>query len=97
MNVTMADTKFRDAARRVKTFSSFYAPSRLIRSVQIPAEIDMAKQLEAMFDPKNQMRRGRGRGGGTFSGGRKKIMAAREKRRKEDAANAAKMLQEKKS
>jgi hypothetical protein len=54
----------------------------------------MSKELENMFNSK-MTGRGRGRGRGiALSGGRKSILAKREKRREEDLANAIKMVAE---
>ena len=95
MNVTMSDVRFHDPARRAKDFPSFFVHHRNIRGVQIPAEIDMRQELDRMFDPtKVKAKGGRGRSEFGVSAQRKKIMSKRAARQAEDAANAARIMEE---
>ena len=90
MNVSLKDAIFCDQVGKRHKFASFFVPSRLIRYVQIPTEIDIRTAIKKRFGPK-EANLGKGRGAKTevaLSGGRKKIMALREQRRKEDLANA---------
>jgi hypothetical protein len=51
MNVTLREARFTDASRNSRRFESFFVQNRLVRAVQIPAQIDVARELDRMFDP----------------------------------------------
>lgn len=85
MNVTMSDAIFTDPMGRRRSFQQFFVQNRLVRFVQIPAQIDVRQALEQRFSGRG---RGRGRLEVALSGGRKKILAIKERRRQEDLANA---------
>ena len=109
MNVTMKDVVFENPIGSKRKFEVFFVPSRLIRYVQIPPGIDIKKGLEnagksryislgtlfkyLRFAVKHE---NTAKGGNALpiGGSRKKIMAIREQRRKEDLANALAMKRE---
>ena len=87
MNVTLEDVIFTTPSGMKQKFSMFFAPNRLIRYVQIPPEIDIKKGLARLLDKKSASKNDKEFG---LSKGRKHIMSVREKRQKEDLANAMK-------
>lgn len=91
MNVTMREVEFCDPSGRRKKFEHFFVPNRLVRYTQIPAQIDIKAALQKRFGgpAKSKMTSAQ-----NISGGRKKILAMREKRRQEDLANALAMKAE---
>lgn len=87
MNVTLEDVIFTTPSGIKQKFNMFFAPNRLIRYVQIPPEIDIKKGLVKLLD-KSAAKKDNAEFG--LSKGRKHIMSVRERRQKEDLANAMK-------
>ena len=59
MNAVMEGVTFVDPKRNVRQMKILFVPNRLIRLVQVPKEVDIAKGLREWFDPNGT--RGRGR------------------------------------
>ena len=49
MNTTLREAEFCDPMGHRRGFTVFFVPKRLIRYVQIPAEIDVKTSLEKLF------------------------------------------------
>ena len=89
MNVTLQDVVFTTPSGIKQKFNMFFAPNRLIRYVQIPPEVDIKKGLARLLDKSAAAKTG-SKAEFSLSKGRKHIMSFREKRQKEDLANAMK-------
>lgn len=82
MNMSFEQATFTDPRGQSRTFDQFFVQERLVRYVQIPTQIDIRQALAETAEPRKRSQI-------QLSKERQNILRQRQKRQKEDAANAA--------